>query len=251
MRAPAADARQGQRIHHDGTGVFRGLPAPFKATRYHSLIVDRASCPTTRGHRLDRGRADHGRAHRDLPIHGVQFHPESIASNTARRCCAIFSTSRSAGGVSRVSAPSCDRPVRQGEGASLTKKRRRPPSTGYVGRSDAGADRRLPDGAAAARRDGRGDHRRGPLMRARCPPIEAPPGAVDTCGTGGDGTGTFNISTAAALRRRRLRRAGRQARQPRPVVALRLRRRSGRSRRRYRRAVELRGAACGDWDRLS
>ena len=71
-------------VAHDGSGVFTDLPAPFVATRYHSLVVeDVPSCllvnatSTTPG--LD-GTAVMGFRHRDLPIHGVQFHPESIAT---------------------------------------------------------------------------------------------------------------------------------------------------------------------------
>lgn len=69
------------RISHDGSGVFAGLPSPLAATRYHSLAVDPASLPDCL--RVT-ARADDGTimalAHRDLPIEGVQFHPESIAS---------------------------------------------------------------------------------------------------------------------------------------------------------------------------
>ena len=71
-------------IHHTGRGVFNGLPNPFTATRYHSLVAERASLPecfditawTTTGE----GAMDEimGIAHRTLPLHGVQFHPESI-----------------------------------------------------------------------------------------------------------------------------------------------------------------------------
>ncbi|MBK5934953.1 anthranilate synthase component II [Rhodovulum imhoffii] len=68
-------------IHHDGSGVFAGLPGPFEATRYHSLVVDRDSLP---GCLLVNAWLEDGLVmglrHRDLPIHGVQFHPESIAS---------------------------------------------------------------------------------------------------------------------------------------------------------------------------
>ena len=68
-------------IHHAGRGVFRGLPSPLKATRYHSLIVERESLPDCLEVTawLDGGMIM-GLRHRDLPIEGVQFHPESIAS---------------------------------------------------------------------------------------------------------------------------------------------------------------------------
>ena len=68
-------------IRHEGKGVFKGLPAPFEATRYHSLVVERDSLPEALEvtAELDDGTIM-GLSHRTLPIHGVQFHPESIAS---------------------------------------------------------------------------------------------------------------------------------------------------------------------------
>ncbi len=68
-------------IHHDGQGVFKGLPSPFEATRYHSLVVERESLPEDLQITawLEDGTIM-GLQHRTLPIHGVQFHPESIAS---------------------------------------------------------------------------------------------------------------------------------------------------------------------------
>ena len=68
-------------IEHRGEGVFAGLPSPFEATRYHSLVVDRASMPDCLEITAETGDGVvMGIAHRELPIHGVQFHPESIAS---------------------------------------------------------------------------------------------------------------------------------------------------------------------------
>ena len=68
-------------MHHEGKGVFRGLPSPFLATRYHSLIVERASLPDCLEVTawLEDGTIM-GLRHRDHLIEGVQFHPESIAS---------------------------------------------------------------------------------------------------------------------------------------------------------------------------
>ncbi len=68
-------------MHHDGTGLFAGIPSPLTATRYHSLVVERDGLPDCLGVTawLKDGTIM-GLAHRDLPISGVQFHPESIAS---------------------------------------------------------------------------------------------------------------------------------------------------------------------------
>jgi anthranilate synthase component II len=81
IRAPQMVHGKLSEISHKGTGVFRGINGPFQATRYHSLIVERASMPRelTINAETNDGLVM-GVAHQSLPLHGVQFHPESIAS---------------------------------------------------------------------------------------------------------------------------------------------------------------------------
>ncbi|MEM9435907.1 MAG: aminodeoxychorismate/anthranilate synthase component II [Pseudomonadota bacterium] len=76
---------------HKATGLFAGLPSPFEATRYHSLVVDRESLPETLQvtAELEDGTIM-GLQHRELPIHGVQFHPESIASEHGHKLLQNF-----------------------------------------------------------------------------------------------------------------------------------------------------------------
>mgnify|MGYP003146973039 FL=1 len=71
-------------VDHDGTGIFKGLPSPFTATRYHSLVVEDVPDCLVINATTPRPEADGTHAmgfrHESLPIHGVQFHPESIAT---------------------------------------------------------------------------------------------------------------------------------------------------------------------------
>jgi anthranilate synthase component 2 len=81
VRAPAPVHGKLSDIWHNGAGLFRGIDAPFKATRYHSLVVERASLPRHLTVTAETGDGlVMGLAHAELPMHGVQFHPESIAS---------------------------------------------------------------------------------------------------------------------------------------------------------------------------
>jgi len=81
VRAPTQVHGKLSEICHNGSGIFRGINAPFKATRYHSLVVERASLPRELSVTADTdGCVIMGLAHTSLPVHGVQFHPESIAS---------------------------------------------------------------------------------------------------------------------------------------------------------------------------
>jgi len=73
------------RVAHNSRGIFRGLNGPFQATRYHSLVIERAHAPEALEITAE---SDDGLimavAHREHPVHGVQFHPESIASEHGR-----------------------------------------------------------------------------------------------------------------------------------------------------------------------
>ncbi|HVP30754.1 MAG TPA: aminodeoxychorismate/anthranilate synthase component II [Myxococcota bacterium] len=78
-------------IEHAGKGVFRGLSRPFEATRYHSLVIEPSSCPAVL--EVTARTADGeimGVRHRELPIEGVQFHPESILTREGKRLLANF-----------------------------------------------------------------------------------------------------------------------------------------------------------------
>ena len=90
VRAPSLMHGKTSPIFHDGASVFAGLPSPFTATRYHSLIVDRASLPLVLEVTAETDGLIMGLAHRDLPLHGVQFHPESIATEHGHRILANF-----------------------------------------------------------------------------------------------------------------------------------------------------------------
>jgi len=78
-------------IHHDGTNVFRNMPRPFDATRYHSLIVKKDTLPDCL--RVTAWTDEDeimGLAHRDLPVYGVQFHPESVLTHDGMRMMRNF-----------------------------------------------------------------------------------------------------------------------------------------------------------------
>ena len=89
----AAQPMHGQTslVHHDGTGIFAGLPSPFTACRYHSLVVEPASLPTVL---RPTARTDDGVLmaceHVDLPVYGVQFHPEAILTTGGYQLLANF-----------------------------------------------------------------------------------------------------------------------------------------------------------------
>ena len=91
VRAPVLMHGKTSSIRHDGRGLFRGLPIPFEATRYHSLIVARGSVPACLeiSAWTDDGIVM-GLRHREQPIEGVQFHPESILTLEGKRLLGNF-----------------------------------------------------------------------------------------------------------------------------------------------------------------
>jgi len=80
VRAPVPVHGKLSEIKHTGQSVFRGINGPFKATRYHSLVVDRGTLPDALTVTAETDGLIMGATHKTLPVHGVQFHPESIAS---------------------------------------------------------------------------------------------------------------------------------------------------------------------------
>jgi anthranilate synthase component 2 len=80
VRAPVPIHGKVSEMKHQGQGIFRGINGPFKATRYHSLVVERASMPRDLTVSAETDDLVMGLQHKTLPVHGVQFHPESIAS---------------------------------------------------------------------------------------------------------------------------------------------------------------------------
>jgi len=94
VRAPQVMHGKTSVISHDGAGVFAGLPDPFRATRYHSLVVDRGSVPAEL---IVSAESEDGTVmglrHRSLPVEGVQFHPESILTESGHALLRNFLSS--------------------------------------------------------------------------------------------------------------------------------------------------------------
>jgi anthranilate synthase component II len=99
VRAPRIMHGKTSPIHHDGAGVFAGLPDPFEATRYHSLVIDPATLPAVlvRTAWTDEGEIM-GVRHREVAVEGVQFHPESVLTAHGKTLLGNF--------LARLGAPS-------------------------------------------------------------------------------------------------------------------------------------------------
>jgi anthranilate synthase component II len=90
VRAPTPMHGKVSTIRHGAQGIFRGLNDSFEATRYHSLVVERAKLPDTLDVTAEADGLIMGLEHRDLPVHAVQFHPESVLSHHGSRMLANF-----------------------------------------------------------------------------------------------------------------------------------------------------------------
>lgn len=80
-------------VEHDGEGVFAGLPSPLEVMRYHSLIVESSTLPSSLevvAHAADDPSEIHGVRHRQYPVHGVQFHPESVMTQQGKKLLENF-----------------------------------------------------------------------------------------------------------------------------------------------------------------
>jgi anthranilate synthase component 2 len=91
VRAPEPIHGKSSRVHHDGRGIFAGVPQDLEVGRYHSLVIDPATCPAVL--EVTAQTADGiimGVRHRKLPIEGVQFHPESVLTSSGMQILANF-----------------------------------------------------------------------------------------------------------------------------------------------------------------
>ncbi len=214
-RAPSPVHGKTAEVHHDGTGLLAGMSEPFTATRYHSLTVEEDTLP---GEIEVTARTADGLVmalrHRELPLCGVQFHPESVLTPEGGTVLRNFL--ELAGEIEPVSrpdesarapAPQPPRPVvaaaigSVASGGSLSEDEAYEVMTAVM--DGAATDAQIASLVTAIRMKGESvDEIVGfaRAMREHATPVRPRvPGVVDTCGTGGDGLATFNISTTTAF----------------------------------------------------
>ena len=217
VRAPQPMHGKVSKVRHRNAGLFKDLPAEIGVTRYHSLIVERSSLPAAL--EVTAETSDGiimGLQHTSHPVHGVQFHPESIASEHGHDLLARFPhDSRHRTAPSQLRQIGRLTPARGEIMPANTLKT-------IIGKVATGATLSVDEmqsaleimmsGVATPAQMGaflmalrvRGETVEeitgaAKLMREKMTRVEAPAGAVDIVGTGGDGHGTFNVSTCASL----------------------------------------------------
>ncbi len=193
VRAPKLMHGKTSEIRHDGRTIFAGLPDVFTATRYHSLVVAPESVPDDlEVSAWTDGGVVMGLRHKERPLEGVQFHPESILTTVGKDLLRNF-----LGLGAKVSIKRHLAKVARGERLSEDE------AALAMGTIMDGEATPAQIGALLAAMAARGETEDEVVglaraMRARAVPLVSK-GAVDTCGTGGDMAGTFNISTVASF----------------------------------------------------
>lgn len=207
VRAPRLMHGKISRIRHDGHPLFSGVPSIFEATRYHSLIVDTPLPSVLHPIAYSEEGELMGLCHEEHPVFGVQFHPESILTPLGRRILANFLAFRPGQRVFiRPAAPSPELDIRQAirrviEGEDLTAAEAEAVMEQIM--SGEATPAQIASFLTALRLKGEtieevvGCAR---AMRRHATPVRPKRrDLIDTCGTGGDGAGTFNISTTVAF----------------------------------------------------
>ncbi len=195
-RAPELMHGKASRIHHSGAGVLSGLPSPFSAIRYHSLCTPADSLPDS----LEvTARSESGVVmairHREYPVEGVQFHPESILTEGGKQLLSNFLSMRASGGERLTAAL-----AKVAGGQSLSRSEANGAMRVLV-KGEATAAQ-IAGFAVALRMKGETAAEIAGLaeaMRAAATQVQTSADVIDVVGTGGDGAGTFNISTLTAF----------------------------------------------------
>jgi len=179
----------------DGKGLFRGLPKTAKFTRYHSLAIEEATLPACL--EVTARAADGeimGVRHRELLVEGIQFHPESIASEHGKKCLANFLTYRRE--PFPLSAILGRLQARQGMSRDEAEAFMDELTDGRLSEAQIGGILASLTGPLVSAETLAGF---AAVLRRKKRPFASDRRVLDTCGTGGDGLGTFNISSLAAI----------------------------------------------------
>lgn len=184
-------------INHDGRGVFNGIKDPFTATRYHSLVIRKQSLPPE----LEITAEDNfgeimGVRHRIYSVEGIQFHPESIGTEYGLEMLRNFITNESKQTVMKTALKKVHsgRDLTESEAEmvmeEITSGEATPAQIAGILTGISMKGESVSELTGFAR-----------VMRRKATAIRKPPeiSAVDTCGTGGDGSNTFNVSTVCAF----------------------------------------------------